>query len=76
MVGFEPTTYCLQNSCSNQLSYIRLLSKLYQEEVGAASFNSCHCEAESRSNLEIATLVSLARNDGKTGMTVVLEDEV
>ena len=22
MEGFEPTTCCLQNSCSNQLSYI------------------------------------------------------
>gem|GEM_PF-5440955 len=28
-VGFEPTTCCLQNSCSNQLSYVGLSPYLF-----------------------------------------------
>ena len=27
MVGFEPTTYSLQNCCSNQLSYIGMVGR-------------------------------------------------
>ena len=36
-MGFEPTTYGLQNRCSNQLSYFGILAKLVMEPTACPS---------------------------------------
>gem|GEM_PF-5709484 len=46
-VGFEPTTYCLQNNCSNQLSYVGIqssvchLNSLMHLGGGGFAYKSC-----------------------------------